>query len=390
MARSVKALITPKVLKWAREKRIRLDIEFAAERLKIDPDRLEKWENGKEQPTFAQLKKIAKLYRTHLTIFYLPTAPKAFPPLNDYRVIPKSKKPDPDQEYNLKANIVEAHERRQRLIGIYELLEQPPPNVSLKVNINASHKIAAKQITKFLEFERENLPKTNDLYKTLKFWKQTIEAKGILVCHTSVNTHLSLELETVRGFCIAQKPFPVIVINQKDRSYGRVFTIIHELVHIALGKSIKQNTGYSDRRKPSLNETERFCNTVAGEVLVPENELLEIIDLKTLKDDIPKLSKHFQVSNEVILRRLLILKIIPQHKYYAYRKMSLQNYKVPKGDTKIRSFYYKRLLNTSGEYYARAAFNAYHENKFTLADLSAAFYNCDTKHLSEIQSEISA
>ncbi len=59
MAIAVKALITPKVLKWAREKRIRLDIEFAAERLKIDPDRLEKWENGKEQPTFAQLKKIA-------------------------------------------------------------------------------------------------------------------------------------------------------------------------------------------------------------------------------------------------------------------------------------------------------------------------------------------
>ena len=59
MAIAVKALITPEVLKWAREKRIRLDIEFAAERLEIDPDRLEKWENGKEQPTFAQLKKIA-------------------------------------------------------------------------------------------------------------------------------------------------------------------------------------------------------------------------------------------------------------------------------------------------------------------------------------------
>ena len=78
MAKSVKALITPEVLKWIRERRIRLDLDFAAEKLKIDPERLEAWENGTEKPTFAQLKKIAKLYKTHVSIFYLPKSPKAF------------------------------------------------------------------------------------------------------------------------------------------------------------------------------------------------------------------------------------------------------------------------------------------------------------------------
>lgn len=70
MAKSVRALITPEVLKWTREKRIKLEIDYAAKKLKIDPQRLEAWERGTEQPTFAQLKKIAKLYKTHRTICY--------------------------------------------------------------------------------------------------------------------------------------------------------------------------------------------------------------------------------------------------------------------------------------------------------------------------------
>lgn len=388
MPKSVKALITPEVLKWVREKRIRLEIDFVAKKLKIDRERLVAWENGTDKPTFTQLKKIAKLYKTHISIFYLPKPPTTFHRPVDYRVFPKSKAPDAEQTYKLKANIVEAHERRARLIGYYELLEEPPPKVSVIVNLNEPHRNAAEKITQFLEFNREKLPKTADPYKALKFWKQTVEAKGILVCGTSANTHLSLELQTARGFCIAQKPFPVIVVNPKDSPYGRIFTIIHELVHIAMGKSVIQNTGYSDIRKPALNDTEVFCNMVAGEVLVPEDELLERIDLNTLKEDIPEISKHFQVSSEVIMRRLLILKKITQQKYYTYRKMLHDKYERTQNDIVGGIPYHTRLLSTFGEHYTRYAFSAYYENKITLAELSAAFYNCSTKHLFEIESKI--
>ena len=72
----------------------------------------------------------------------------------------------------------------------------------------------------------------------------------------------------MRGFCIAQKPLPVIVVNPKDRPYGRIFTIMHELVHIGLGKSVIQNTGIREGRPPD-NPTEVFCNRAAAEVLVP-------------------------------------------------------------------------------------------------------------------------
>ena len=383
MAKSVKALITPEVLKWAREKRIKLEIDYAAKKLKIDPAYLEAWESGTEQPTFAQLKKIAKLYKTHISIFYLPEPPIDFQPLTDYRVLPDHFAIDEEQIYRLNANIVEAFERREMLIELYELLEEPPPDVTLNVNRHDNLRQAAQKITEFLEFNRAQLQHANDPYTALKFWKQTVEAKGILVCQTSVNTHLSVELETVRGFCIAQRPFPVIVINPKDSPYGRIFTLIHELVHIALGESIIQNTNFEEILPPNLDTIEVFCNQVAAEVLVPENELLEM-----LQEDPSIISKHFRVSLEVIMRRLLTLGRISQRAYQTYRNTQLEKYRNTPGRTGGAAPYHNRLLNTSGEYFARTAFTAYYEQKITRAELASVLSNCDTKHLAKIESTI--
>ena len=388
MARSVKALITPEVLKWARERRIKLEIDYAAKKLKVDTERLEAWESGTEQPTFVQLKKIAKLYKTHISIFYLPEPPTDFQPLTDYRVLPEHFAIDEEQIYRLNANIVEAYERREMLIELYELLEQPPPEIMLNVEGGADQKRAAEKITEFLAFSRAQLQQANDPYAALKFWKQTVEAKGVLVCQTSVNTHLSVELETVRGFCIAQKPFPVIVVNPKDSPYGRIFTLIHELVHIALGESVIQNTDFEEENTPNLDPIEVFCNQVAADVLVPENELLETVNLEMLEEDLPRISKHFHVSPEVIMRRLLTLKKISRRNYYMYRNRQLAMYRNAPARTGGAAPYHNRLLNTSGEYFARTAFTAYYEQKITRAELASVLSNCDTKHLAKIESAI--
>ena len=388
MAKSVKALITPEVLKWARERRIKLEIDYAAEKLKIGKERLEAWENGTEQPTIAQLKKLAKLYKTHISIFYLPEPPTDFQPLTDYRVLPEQLVTDKEQVYRLNANIIEAFERREILIELYELLGEFPPDIILSVDRREVPRQAAQEITEFLEFNRAQLRRANDPYAALKFWKQTVEAKGILVCQTSVNTHLSVELKTVRGFCIAQRPFPVIVINPKDSPYGRIFTLIHELVHIALGESVIQNAGFEEVNVQNLDPIEVFCNQVAAEVLVPENELLEIVNLETLQEDLPETSKFFRVSPEVIMRRLLTLGKISRRNYQTYRNLQLAKYKNTLARTGGAAPYHNRLLNTAGEYFARTAFTAYYEQKITRAELASVLSNSDTKHLAKIESAI--
>ena len=387
MARQVEALITPEVLKWARERRVKLSIERAAEKLKISTEQLESWENGTARPSFAKLKEVAKFYRTHVSVFYLPHPPADFQPLTDYRILPESLARDEDQTYRLNANIIEAYERRETLIELYELLEEPPPRMTLEIQEDEEPEAAAKKIRRYLNFDRKLLEQSKDEYSALKFWRQMVERKGVLVCQTSVNNSLSIDLKTARGFCIAEKTLPVIVLNPKDSAYGRIFTLIHELVHIALGRSAVQNTGFRGISHPDLNRTEVFCNQVAAEALVPASELLEIVQLQTLKENLPSLSKRFHVSSEVIMRRLLTLEVVSLHDYQKYRKRRREKYK---SDSTSDGFapYHNRLLNAAGEHFARTAFTAYYEQKITLAKLAAVLSNSNTKHLSKIESVI--
>ena len=393
MAKSVKALITPEVLKWTRERRIKMSLDYAAKKLDVKPDQLEKWEAGTDQPSFVQLKAIAKLYRTHISVFYLPAPPTDFKLLTDRRRLPESLNADEEQAYKLNSNVLEAYERREAILEFYELLEESPSEVTLALNESDELQRAAQSIREFLQFNTGLLQQCNDARSAYKLWRRIVEARGILVCQTSVNTHLSIDLKTVRGFCIAEKPLPVIVVNPKDNPYGRIFTIVHELVHLGLGKSAMQNTGF--REYPDLNPTEVFCNQVAAEVLVPTHELLKFVDLGVLEENPVKhckaISQRFRVSPEVILRRLLTLGCISRKEYRAYRDSQFDKYKDSSpAPGPIPVPYHTRLLNAAGEHFARTAFSAYHEQKITLADLAATFSYCDLKHLPKIEGVIFA
>jgi Zn-dependent peptidase ImmA (M78 family) len=127
---------------------------------------------------------------------------------------------------------------------------------------------------------------------------------------------------------------------------------------------------------------------VAAEVLVPKDELLEIVKPQSLENDLPKLSKHFHVSPEVIMRRSLTLEKISLQDYQEYRKRQQEKYKDAPASTGGHALYHKRLVNTSGEHFARTAFVAYYEEKITLARLAAILSNFNTKHLSKIESAI--
>ena len=388
MAKSVKAFITPEVLKAVRKKRLKLTIELAADKLKVETGQLRAWENGNEYPTFAELKKIAKVYRTHISVFYLPEPPDGIEHPVDRRRFPKLTTPDPEQTYRLNVNILEAHERREMLIELYQLLDESPPQVTLRLNEAEEPENAAKKIENFLQLDRKQLREDNKPYSTLKFWKRTVEAKGILVCQTSVHSHLSVKLQTMRGFCIAQQPLPVIVINSQDVPYGRIFTIMHELVHIGLGKSVMQNTGLRGT-SPSNDPTEVFCNQVSGEVLVPAHELRGKVNKHSPEANLAEMSKYFGVSGEVIMRRLQTLGYISQERYQEFRnsQWELNKHRSQSGGAPP---YSTKLINTSGLLFAQTAFKAYYEQKITLTDLSAAFYKCDTKHLPKIESVIFA
>lgn len=71
MAKSIPAIVTPEVLKWARELDKISEFEIA-EKIKVDVAKIRNWEAGDEYPSLTQAKKLAKQYRVSFQYFYLP------------------------------------------------------------------------------------------------------------------------------------------------------------------------------------------------------------------------------------------------------------------------------------------------------------------------------
>jgi Zn-dependent peptidase ImmA (M78 family) len=82
------------------------------------------------------------------------------------------------------------------------------------------------------------------------------------------------------------------------------------------------------------DETERFCNEVAGEFLVPAAQLKSVAakypvstDTGIVSSDLQAISDTFKVSQEVVLLRLLKLEMISSDFYQKKRKQLLLAYK---------------------------------------------------------------
>jgi transcriptional regulator with XRE-family HTH domain len=88
MPRTPPALVTPALLRWARDS-YGLDVAEAARRLHIQEERLLAWESGSERPTVAQLRRLAEIYKRPLAVFYLPSPPRDFQPFRDFRRLPR-------------------------------------------------------------------------------------------------------------------------------------------------------------------------------------------------------------------------------------------------------------------------------------------------------------
>lgn len=77
MARSIPALVRPALLVWARE-RSGLTLQDASAKMKIDAALLRAWEDGADRPSIAQVRKLGKIYRRPLAVFFLPQPPLGF------------------------------------------------------------------------------------------------------------------------------------------------------------------------------------------------------------------------------------------------------------------------------------------------------------------------
>jgi Zn-dependent peptidase ImmA (M78 family) len=102
--------------------------------------------------------------------------------------------------------------------------------------------------------------------------RKAVEAQGgfVLLVGDLGSHHTAIDVRTFRGFAIADRIAPLIVVNDKDAKTASSFTLLHGMAHLWLGAS-----GVSGSDLAGL-PIEHFCNEVASAFLLSREELLQL------------------------------------------------------------------------------------------------------------------
>lgn len=335
-----KTTVNSSILKWAREQ-AQLSIEEAARRAGLQdlkpkgefeglsaPQRLERWEEGMDSPTFAQLEKVAKAYRRPVLTFFLSAPPSSTSRMADFRTVGDALVGRTDSpEFTAFVRQMESMQRQIRDLLEEEAKEPLPFIGSVRIDTPIKEVVAGiRQAIKFSIQDQTKIRTTQDLFAVIR---NKVEEVGILVLVQGNlgSHHTNISTDQFRGLAISDPIAPMIVINPNDPKAARVFSLAHELCHLWLGETGVSNEYALDVKRINQRANEAFCNKVAAEFLVPEDELRNEWSSRksNVYDRIADLSRRFKVSRIVVARRLLNFNMINEDLYWSfYRQIEAQ------------------------------------------------------------------
>ncbi len=271
--------VNPEILAWARD-RAGLTLDQAAHALQFQDtrsrsaiERLKALEAGEEQPSRSVLLKMAKAYRRALLVFYLAQPPRTGDRGQDFRTVPGGTPP----EYSplLDALIRDIRGRQTAVHGLMEETDTQPVDFIGTATMNNPVEDLVYRATDRLQFSLDEFRRQPDVSRAFSYLRGKIEATGVyvLLLGNLGSHHTNISVDIFRGFAIADPLAPFIVINDQDAQAAWSFTALHELTHLWLGTTGISGTSTEAR-------IERYCNDVAGEILLPTPEIRALSDLR--------------------------------------------------------------------------------------------------------------
>lgn len=307
--KGARANINPEVLSWAR-KSAGYSQEEAARKLRIKPERYQAWEvaGDETRPTIKQLRRIAKLFRRPVSVFYLAEPPEGFMPMRDFRRLPGEglQRYSPQLLYEMEL----AQQRRELALELYSDFGEELPAFTLTATLTEDPEEVGKRIRQALgvTLEEQVQWRRNDPLGPFKAWRYAMEAQHILVFQMN-----RVGWNEVSGFALAESRLPIIAVNRSDVPNRRTYSLLHEYVHILLHLSGASDLDVDAARPPEEQAVEVFCNRAAAATLMPRESLLDLPNVRSQgrhserweDGEIFELGKLFGVSREALLRRLL-------------------------------------------------------------------------------------
>ena len=293
--------VSPTVLTWARET-AGLTRAEAARKLQLGEahgmapaERLAALEAGDGDPTRSMLGRMARQYRQPLVAFYLDEPPRRSAAGTDFRTLTGRTSTEQDA---LVRTLVRDAIARQRIVRD-QLEDEDAEAVAFIGTVAMSDGLqpalqALRDVVGKASAGRP--PGFDDLRDAVEQAGVYVLLQGNLGSH-----HTALETSAFRGFALADPLAPFIVINSNDARAAWSFTLLHEMVHLLLGQ-----TGISGADSESA--TERFCNDVASEFLLPSSAVEAFASPGLAEDSLVEalgeLSKKWKVSHALIAYRL--------------------------------------------------------------------------------------
>jgi len=370
MPKRIKAIAEPELLGWARRS-AGLDLEEAARKASVKPEQMEDWEAGQKQPTINQLRSLARVYKRPLAVFFLPEPPRDFQPLRDFRRLPNV--PERALSPGLRFEIRQAHGRRETALELYEFLGQPPPSFDLTASLRDDPEQVGQRIRALLEIGLDKQVQWRNTRVAFNNWRAAFETRGALVFQAS-----GIETGEMRGFSVAERPLPAVVVNVRDAYAARTFSMFHELAHLMLntgGLCDLEEHGADDSRE---QRTEVFCNRVAAAALMPREYLTreplvqQNASMREWPDqDTQRLARRYSVSREALLRRLLTFGRVSAAYYRHKRRQFQQEYEA--WCSKQRDGYRdwaREPITKAGRSFVLLVMTCYNQGRITLVDAS--------------------
>ncbi len=304
------AAIRPEIMTWARET-AGLSLEDAAQAVGLKEargqkasERLAALEAGAEEPSRSLLVKMAQAYRRPLLVFYLSEPPRIGDRGHDFRTLPGTERYNPD----LDALIRDIKGRQGLIRSMLEDSESERIGFVGSVTMETPVRTLASRVEEHLEFSLPEFRAGKAPNDAFAYLRTRIETSGVfvLLLGNLGSFHTNIPVEIFRGFAISDSIAPVIVINDQDSRAAWSFTAFHELVHLWLG-----DTGISG--PGATSQVEQYCNDVAGEVLLPSDELASFPKVPAFKNAVSEISefaKDRRLSRSMVAYKLLRAGII--------------------------------------------------------------------------------
>lgn len=279
--------------------------------------KMPQWLTGEDRPTLRQLESLARFTLTPLGFFFLAEPPEERLPVPYFRTLGDEKfhSPSPDLLETI-------HAMQQRQAWLHEFLvdqgQEKLPFVKSERSVESSASVGQK-IRDTLRLKLGWAAQESSWTEALRVLREAMENSGIMVVVNGIvgnSTHRKLDTDEFRGFVLVDELAPLVFVNGADGKAAQMFTLAHELAHVFFGSSAAFDLR---EMSPASDSTEQACNKVAAEFLVPEQQIRRRWpSTKDSTDRFQSLAREFKVSELVVARRALDLRLIVKEEFLAF------------------------------------------------------------------------